>query len=268
MNVFLKPIIVPILLIAAGCQMGESQRDKTPLMVGTIKSSTADASYSSIQASTISMKSAMSTIISESKVEDGVKALLSRYDGKMVYNANINDPKSIRYLDDPATFVFAELVSEGQIYRKDFLDQDVDVAPLQKDVSGLLQTIPLNLKELDQSKILPSKEVATKLYQLERLQMELDGTSAESALEHLVRMHDGQPNHPAIDAALMLVFEGQISPEHFTSALKNFSSVPDESLQNSTSLFKEELEKRSLTDPRLSFLKIAQEKRPAAPKIN
>lgn len=250
------PIFASLILI--GCQSGESPKEQTQTEIKRIKSVEVGASSDSIQLSAKTIKEAMSILIAESKVEDGMRAILGRYDGKMTYNSNVNDQNSIRYLDDPSTLVLAELVAEGQLYRKDFLSDNLDLAPLQKDIHGLIQTIPTHYKELNRNKILMTSDVSKKLYQLVMLQKELDGTSPEAPLEQLVRMHNGVINHPSLEAALMILFEGHITSDEFASALKHFSTIPDENLQISTALFKEDLEKRALTDPRLSFLKISE----------
>ncbi|OGQ35271.1 MAG: hypothetical protein A3F16_02930 [Deltaproteobacteria bacterium RIFCSPHIGHO2_12_FULL_43_9] len=245
----------------AGCQGGDSHKNLIQAEVKNIKSAEIKSSQESLQASSKNLKESMMKLISESRVEEGMKAILSRYDGKMTYNADMNNPNSIRYLDDPATFVLAELVVEGQLYRRDFLSAELDLTPLQKDLSGLLQVIPTHYRELNRNNILPAADVSKRLYHLVMLQKELDGTSSEAPLEQLVRMHNGEANHPATEAALMILFEGHISSEEFVSALKHFSTIPDENLQISTALFREDLYRRAATDPRLSFLRISETKK-------
>lgn len=245
-------------LTFVGCQSGESRNELAQTEVKKIKSVEVKASSDSIQASSKIIKEGMSALIAESKIEDGMKAILTRYDGKMTYNSNINDSNSIRYLDDPATFVLAELVTEGQLYRKDFLNNNLELTLLQKDIQSLLYTIPNHYKELNRNKILLTADVSRRLYHLVMLQKELDGTSSEASLEQLVRMYNGETNHPALEAALMILFEGHISSEDFASALRHFSTIPDESLQNSVALFRDDLENKAVTDPRLSFLKISE----------
>ena len=256
-----KLVILSLLIAFVGCtDSSERKENKVQAALASIQQTKVDPIKKNISEASTSLKQSMTSIISESQVKKGLEKLLARYDGQMTYNANINDPDAFRFLDDPATFTLGELVAEGQLFHKDFMDPSLDLTALQRDVTHLLKVIPAHYNELEKRGLLAKEEIPTRLYQLTLLQKEISGGTDENALETLVLMHDGREPHPATDAALRLVFEGNISGESFNSTLKQFASSSDAKLRNATLLFQEELSDRAKEDPRFKIFGIITER--------